>query len=211
MGRGGQAHCARRLSGFQRAKSSSRPPVHATHSRVALRYESRYGHCCRREGGPGGRVLAGGDRRHNTCRSLGADGASPACLTSRTRASSRRSRSGGRNLRRRTPREASEIRLKLALIVRVKLRAERQIDAAAAWWSKNRPTAPGAIRSDLKAAFDALIQQPGIGTPVENARDPETRRLYLARTRYFVYYRKRGKYLEIVAFWHSSREHGPSV
>lgn len=99
----------------------------------------------------------------------------------------------------------------MALIVRVKLRAERQIDAAAAWWSKNRPTAPGAIRSDLKAAFDALIQQPGIGTPVENARDPETRRLYLARTRYFVYYRKRGKYLEIVAFWHSSREHGPSV
>jgi plasmid stabilization system protein ParE len=99
----------------------------------------------------------------------------------------------------------------LALIVRVKPRVERQIVAAALWWSENRPAAPGAIRSDLQAALEALVEQPGIGTLVENARDPETRRLYLARTRYFVYYRPRGKYLEVVAYWHSSREHGPTV
>jgi plasmid stabilization system protein ParE len=99
----------------------------------------------------------------------------------------------------------------LALILRVKPRAERQIEAAAAWWSENRPAAPGAIRSDLQSALGILVEQPGIGTLVENARDPETRRLYLARTRYFVYYRPRGRYLEVVAFWHASREHGPSV
>lgn len=99
----------------------------------------------------------------------------------------------------------------MALIVRVKPRAERQIDAAALWWSENRPAAPGAIRSDLKAALDALAEQPGIGTLVENARDAEARRLYLARTRYFVYYRPRGPYLEVVAFWHSGRERRPGV
>ena len=99
----------------------------------------------------------------------------------------------------------------MALIVRVKPRAERQIDAAALWWSENRPAAPGAIRSDLKAALDALAEQPGIGTLVENSRDAEARRLYLARTRYFVYYRPRGPYLEVVAFWHSGRERGPGV
>lgn len=99
----------------------------------------------------------------------------------------------------------------MALTVRVKSRAERQILAAALWWSANRPAAPGAIRSDLKAALEALVEQPGIGTRVENAHDPETRRLYLARTRYFVYYRTRGEYLEVVAYWHSSRDHGPSV
>ena len=99
----------------------------------------------------------------------------------------------------------------MALLVRVKPRAEREIDGAAAWWSENRLAAPGAIRTDLKAALDALVEQPGIGTLVENARDPETRRLHLARTSYFVYYRPRGKYLEVVAFWHSSREFGPSV
>jgi plasmid stabilization system protein ParE len=99
----------------------------------------------------------------------------------------------------------------LTLTIRIKPRATRQIEAAAAWWSENRPAAPGAIRSDLKAALDSLIEQPGIGTRVENARDSETRRLYLARTQYFLYYRLRGQYLEVVAFWHSSREHGPSV
>ena len=49
----------------------------------------------------------------------------------------------------------------MALVVRVKPRAERQIDAAADWWSENRPTAPGAIRSDLKAALEALVEQHG--------------------------------------------------
>ncbi|MBI5910910.1 MAG: type II toxin-antitoxin system RelE/ParE family toxin [Betaproteobacteria bacterium] len=76
---------------------------------------------------------------------------------------------------------------------------------------EREPAAPGAIRSDLKAALEALLEQPGIGTLLEIARDPETRRLYLARTSYFLYYRPRGKYLEVVAFWHSSREHRPSV
>jgi plasmid stabilization system protein ParE len=89
----------------------------------------------------------------------------------------------------------------LALLVRVKPRAARQIDTAAAWWSKNRPAAPGAIRADLKAALEALIEQPGIGTLVENARDPETSRLYLARTSHFVYYRRRGGYIDVVAPW----------
>ncbi|MBK7662933.1 MAG: type II toxin-antitoxin system RelE/ParE family toxin [Sterolibacteriaceae bacterium] len=99
----------------------------------------------------------------------------------------------------------------MVLIVRIKPRAEKQIEAAAAWWSENSPAAPGAIRSDLKAALDALVEQPGIGALVENSRDPEARRICLARTRYFLYYRPRGRFLDVVAFWHSSREHGPKV
>ena len=101
--------------------------------------------------------------------------------------------------------------MSVAFIARIKPIAQRQIESAAAWWSENRPAAPGAIRSDLKAALDALVEQPGIGTLVENSRDPETRRLFLARTQYFVYYRPRGRHLEIVAFWHSSRERGPKI
>lgn len=93
----------------------------------------------------------------------------------------------------------------MALTARVKTRAQRQIEAAAAWWARNRSAAPGAIRHDLHAALEALVQQPGIGTRVENAVDPTTRRLYLARTRYFVYYRQSGLILDVVAFWHASR------
>ena len=99
----------------------------------------------------------------------------------------------------------------MALTARVMPRARREINKAADWWLKNRPAAPGAIDSDLRAAIDALVEQPGIGTQVENARDPQTRRLYLARTRYFVYYRARGSFLEVVAFWHASRDREPTV
>ena len=99
----------------------------------------------------------------------------------------------------------------MALVARIKPRARREINKAADWWLENRPAAPGAIESDLKAALDALAEQPGIGSKVENARDPRTRRLYLARTKYFVYYRAAGSLLEVIAFWHASREDGPKT
>ena len=97
------------------------------------------------------------------------------------------------------------------MIARIKPRARHEINQAADWWLENRPAAPGAIDSDLRAAIDALVEQPGIGSRVENARDPHTRRLYLARTRYFLYYRTRGTFLEVIAFWHASREQEPSI
>jgi plasmid stabilization system protein ParE len=99
----------------------------------------------------------------------------------------------------------------LTLGARIKPRARRQILKAAEWWRENRRAAPGAIESDLNAAIEILVEHPGIGSKVENARDAQTRRLYLARTRYFVYYRAKGQFLEIVGFWHSSREHEPSL
>lgn len=99
----------------------------------------------------------------------------------------------------------------MALIVRIKPRARREITAAAEWWSVNRTAAPGAVASDLRAALDVLVTHPGIGTRVSSVRDPETRRLYLARTQYFVYYRPTGNDLDLLCFWHSSRARGPSV
>ena len=99
----------------------------------------------------------------------------------------------------------------LPLIVRIKLRAQRQIERAAEWWAENRLAAPGAIRLDLEAALAILVEHPGIGTKVQTSRPDVVRRLYLPRVRYFVYYRVKGKYLEVVAFWHASRETGPAV
>ena len=99
----------------------------------------------------------------------------------------------------------------MALIVRIKPRVLREIHRAAEWWSKNRLAAPGAIESDLRDALNTLVEQPGIGSKVENTRSTETRRLYLVRTRYFVYYRAKGRFLEVLAFWHSSREQEPRV
>ena len=93
----------------------------------------------------------------------------------------------------------------MALVVRIKPRAQRQIEKAAEWWSDNRPAAPGAIRKDLESALALLVEEPGIGTRVEIPGLDVVRRLHLGRIRYFVYYRVRGKFLEVVAFWHASR------
>lgn len=99
----------------------------------------------------------------------------------------------------------------MALSVRVKPRAQREIERAAEWWAENRLAAPGAVRKDLEAALAILVEEPGIGTRVEIPRPDIVRRLFLPRIKYFVYYRVRGRWLEVVAFWHSSREKGPSL
>jgi len=99
----------------------------------------------------------------------------------------------------------------LALVAQIKPRAQREIERAAEWWAENRPAAPGAIRKDIEAALALLVEEPGIGTKVETKRPDIVRRLYLPRVQYFVYYRVRGKFLDVIAFWHSSRETGPSL
>jgi plasmid stabilization system protein ParE len=99
----------------------------------------------------------------------------------------------------------------LALGVRIKPRAQREIERAAEWWAENQPAAVGAIRKDIEAALALLVEEPGIGTRIETARSDVVRRLYLTRVRYFLYYRVRGNFLEVAAFWHSSREAGPAL
>ena len=85
------------------------------------------------------------------------------------------------------------------------------IEQAAEWWAVNRPAAPGAVRNDIEAALALLVEESGIGTKIETARIVTIRRLYLTRVRYFLYYRVRGKFLEVIAFWHASREAGPPI
>lgn len=99
----------------------------------------------------------------------------------------------------------------MALGVRIKPRAQREIERAAEWWGDNRPAAVGAIRKDIEAALALLVEEPGIGTKIETARSDVVRRLYLTRVRYFLYYRVWGNFIEVIAFWHSSREVAPSL
>lgn len=67
------------------------------------------------------------------------------------------------------------------------------------------------IRKDLEAALALLTSEPGIGTKVETPRADVVRRRYLSRVRYFVYYRVRGSFLEVIRFWHASRGISPSI
>ena len=99
----------------------------------------------------------------------------------------------------------------MALVVKIKPRALREIERAAKWWAENRLAAPGAIRKDIAAALALLVEEPGIGTMIEISRPIIVRRLYLTRVRYFIYYRVVGENLEIIAFWHASRGKEPKL
>ena len=101
--------------------------------------------------------------------------------------------------------------LNLALQVRIKPRAEREIEVAAAWWAENRPAAPGAVMADLRGALEMLVLEPGIGSKVKTSRSEDVRRLYLGRIHYFVYYRVQRNTLEVVSFWHERRGSAPSI
>lgn len=46
------------------------------------------------------------------------------------------------------------------LRVEVTDNAQAQITAAAAWWARNRPSAPGAIRDELDRTLELLRMQP---------------------------------------------------
>ena len=91
--------------------------------------------------------------------------------------------------------------------------ARAQIRAAQDWWRVNRPKAPNAIREELERAALLISFQPEIGARARNISLAGVRRLYLARVRYYVYYRvvTDQERIEILAFWHESRGSGPSL
>lgn len=99
----------------------------------------------------------------------------------------------------------------MALELHVSRRAAAEIERVVKWWAENRPAAPGAVRTDLQAVVDLLLEQPGIGSKVEQASSPGVRRFHIDRIRYWVYYRVRGTRLEVVSLWHSSRGSGPAI
>lgn len=73
------------------------------------------------------------------------------------------------------------------------------------------PKASNAIATDFGEAVALLAEQPGIGAKYEGSRAVGVRRLYLSRVGYFIYYKTEGGFLNVLAFWHSSREHQPSL
>ena len=104
----------------------------------------------------------------------------------------------------------------VALELHISRRAAREIERVVKrWavnrWAVNRPAAPGAVRQDFEAALALLLVQNDIGSKVLQASSPDVRRFHVDRIRYRVYYRVRGKRLEVVSIWHASRSSGPTL
>ena len=73
----------------------------------------------------------------------------------------------------------------------------------------HRAASIGAVATDFGEAIALLAEQPGIGAEYIGSKTPDVRRLFLSRVRYFVYYRADDQNLNVLAFWHSSREPQP--
>lgn len=97
------------------------------------------------------------------------------------------------------------------LPVVVTRRAERQIEKAAGWWLDNRPAAPDALHDELRKGFDLIATNPNLGARAEKVSLQGVRRIYLSRVRYHLYYRSTASFVEVLAFWHTSRGSGPPL
>jgi plasmid stabilization system protein ParE len=87
----------------------------------------------------------------------------------------------------------------------ISARARRQIAEAQVWWLENRDKAPEALEEELRATFELLLETPEIGVLVPTRKRKFMRRIYLARTRYYIYYLNSAPGIEILALWHASR------
>lgn len=99
----------------------------------------------------------------------------------------------------------------LPLQIHISRRAAIQIEEVAAWWAVNRLAAPGAIHQELEHAFSLLAIQPAVGARALNARLSGVRRLHLSRIHYHLYYRVTTHAIEVLAFWHTSRDLDPGI
>ena len=97
--------------------------------------------------------------------------------------------------------------------VRITALAAQHIRAAKAWWRNNRTAAPQAIDQELKRAFTLIASQPTAGARATDVELPNVRRVFLPRVKYHVYYHVVGvpERIEVVAFWHARRGHGPPI
>ena len=99
----------------------------------------------------------------------------------------------------------------MALRVKISARAAIEVRKAAEWWLANRPAAPGAIGADFGESVALLAEQAGIGAKYNGSRMRGVRRLFLSRIGYFIYYKASADELQVLAFWHASREHQPAL
>jgi len=98
------------------------------------------------------------------------------------------------------------------LPVRIVSSAARTIEEAAIWWKRNRTKAPYAFAVDLENALKLIALHPDIGVRAVNVSLDGVRRLHLAHIRYYLYYRVTSEpAVEVLAFWHTSREDSPNL
>lgn len=92
--------------------------------------------------------------------------------------------------------------------------AARQIRAESRWWRRNRIAAPGLFRDELRRAFLLIAEHPEAGiVAADDAELVDVRRVLLAGTQHYVYYRVNAaaRRVEVLAVWSTRRGRSPQL
>jgi toxin ParE1/3/4 len=93
--------------------------------------------------------------------------------------------------------------------VRPNAEAEEEIRAAIVWYESEREGLGRELWDELQATVTLISEYPAIGSVVHRAKvRGVARRVPLRRFPYFVVYRERPDYIELVALAHTSRRPG---
>lgn len=90
-------------------------------------------------------------------------------------------------------------------------RASLEVETIDTWWQTNRTATPDLFLMELERMLQAIALLPELGAPARNTRVEGVRRILLAKTRHYVYYRKAIDTIQVLAVWHTSRGKGPGL
>ncbi|MEA2463356.1 MAG: hypothetical protein QOJ98_1103 [Acidobacteriota bacterium] len=91
--------------------------------------------------------------------------------------------------------------------------AAQQIRNESRWWRRNRIKAPALFQAELRRAFALIAEYPEAGACVDDTDIADVRRILLAGTQHYVYYRLNAaaKRVEVLAVWSTSRGDMPRL
>jgi plasmid stabilization system protein ParE len=91
--------------------------------------------------------------------------------------------------------------------------AADQIRRESRWWRRNRTKAPALFRDELRRAFALIAEYPDAGPIAEDISLPGVRRVLMAGTGHYVYYRPNlaSKRIEVLAVWSARRGEAPRL
>jgi len=92
-------------------------------------------------------------------------------------------------------------------------RADEQIRDEARWWRQNRTKAHTLFRDELRRAFEIIGEYPEAGPIAEDVDLLGVRRILLAGTQHYLYYRPNyeADRIEVLGVWSTSRGEPPRL
>jgi plasmid stabilization system protein ParE len=89
--------------------------------------------------------------------------------------------------------------------------AAQQIRKESRWWRINRTKAPELFREEIPRVFRLIAEYPEVGASAEDAEFSDVRRVLLAATQHYLYYRVNysANTIDVLAVWSTSRGEPP--